>query len=76
MTINPASRWSEYLTHCPDCGKLCYATRKAATAEARRVHPGERMNAYRCGNWWHYGHLMSAVRRGYAPRPDTTRRAS
>lgn len=72
------------LTHCTVCGKLVYATRKAAKAAARRAHPGERMNAYRCNGWWHYGHLMTAVRRGHAARPRpgntypdfNTRRAS
>lgn len=41
---------------CPECGKQCYETRAAARREAKRIHPGERLNAYQCGLWWHIGH--------------------
>ena len=57
------------LTHCTVCGKLVFPSRKAAKTAARRAHPGERMNAYRCNGWWHYGHLMPYVKSGRHPRP-------
>jgi uncharacterized OB-fold protein len=41
---------------CPDCGKLMFATRKAAKVNARRNHKDEQMSIYRCGDYWHYGH--------------------
>lgn len=61
---------------CPACGKLMFDSRKVAKAAARRAHPGERLNAYQCGDWWHYGHLMPYVKVGDTPRPAPRRRAS
>ena len=54
--------------HCTTCGKRAYFTRKAAKRAARRIHPDQQLNAYRCGPYWHYGHLPNAVRFGVLPR--------
>lgn len=41
---------------CSRCGKVCYRDRAAAKHAKRAIHPGEKMHAYRCGTFWHYGH--------------------
>jgi len=57
---------------CPTCGKLRYPTRKVAKAVARRLsHRGT--NEYRCGDYWHIGHLPTAVRRGTISRDALVR---
>lgn len=52
---------------CPDCGKLRYTSRRGAKA-ASKVHPGQHLSAYPCGEYWHYGHPPRSVMRGYADR--------
>jgi hypothetical protein len=49
---------------CPDCGKVRYLTRRHAKQIARRISARRsgRLNAYRCGEFWHIGHLPNAVR--------------
>lgn len=60
---------------CPDCGKLRYRSRKRAKAAARsRSYQG--INAYQCGDFWHFGHLPKwisdgTVERTYLDRDDT-----
>jgi hypothetical protein len=56
-------------THtCATCGKASFPSRKLAKQQARRVHPGEKMSEYRCGDWWHYGHLAPAIIAGAGDR--------
>lgn len=55
---------------CPDCGKLRYLSRRHARARARVIKDGTHMNAYRCGDFWHLGHLPPSVRTGDATRDD------
>lgn len=43
---------------CPHCGKLRYDDRVTARRAAKNMYPSERMHAYRCGDYWHYGHHM------------------
>lgn len=57
---------------CRNCGKKCYLTRKAARRDARRILPGEHLNAYQCGPYWHLGHLPVPVARGAEGRADIT----
>lgn len=47
---------------CPDCGKRRYQTRKQAKLWARRLHPGDRLSPYKCGDYWHLGHLPNDIR--------------
>lgn len=57
-------------TRCPDCDKVRYSSRKRARLAMRQMthrRPGS-MNAYRCGEFWHIGHLPSEVRRGVIAR--------
>lgn len=49
---------------CPDCGKHCFPTRRAAKAAARARYPGEALRAYRCGGYWHMGHTPRWIARG------------
>lgn len=46
---------------CPTCGKRRYLTRKTARQYARRNHPGDHLSAYKCGDFWHLGHLPDDV---------------
>lgn len=46
---------------CPDCGKCRYPTRADAKRVAKRRHPGEHLAPYRCGAFWHLGHLPAAA---------------
>jgi hypothetical protein len=53
---------------CPTCGKRRYASRLLARAAGRVID--RTMSAYRCGDYWHLGHLPSAVRRGARTRRE------
>lgn len=59
---------------CPACGKERFETRKSARRAGRKVR-SRHLNAYRCGNFWHYGGLDPAVIQGRMtrdgrPNPD------
>lgn len=64
------------VARCRECGKGCYPSRKQARSAARRNHPGEHKQAYRCAadpRYWHYGRLDYASLRGFrgqAPRAN------
>jgi hypothetical protein len=53
---------------CPDCGKRRYTSKRSAKSAAERVD--RRMRAYRCGAYWHVGHLSKHVIRGRIGRDD------
>lgn len=59
---------------CALCDKAMFPSRKAARAAISRIpsrNSGAKMNAYRCKeneNYWHIGHLPTAVRRGFVSR--------
>lgn len=63
---------------CTACDKGCYPSRKHARAAARRHHPGEHKQAYRCPHnpaIWHYGRLDYPKLRGIrGHHPQRTRR--
>lgn len=46
------------------CGKRGHFTRKAARTLAKRLFPGDHMNAYRCdqSGYFHFGHPWPGVR--------------
>ena len=50
--------------HCDECGKYSFTNRSLARRAARLVDRS--MAAYRCphSEWWHVGHMPTAVRRG------------
>lgn len=47
---------------CDECGKRGYATKRAAKLAGRAVD--RRCRPYRCGRYWHFGHLPTVVIRG------------
>lgn len=58
------------LATCPNCGKRRYYDRRTARAAARRTPGRGRLNAYRCGDFWHLGHLPPGVTAGQDSRDD------
>lgn len=62
------------LSTCPDCGKRRYGSRKDAKRAARARHPGDHLAEYRCGGFWHVGHLPQAAALGLAGRAEVYRR--
>jgi len=53
---------------CPTCGKVRYRGRRFAKTVAKRL--GRRMSAYKCGDFYHVGHLPADVRKGQIGRGD------
>lgn len=67
---------------CPTCGKLRFLTRAQAKKTTRRMKGRRgRLHAYRCGDFWHIGHMPTAVTTGrldrtqISPRPTSTKEA-
>lgn len=58
---------------CPTCGKLRYRSGRAAKHAGHRAHPKERLNAYRCGSYWHIGHPVPKIRRTRKKKPNRRR---
>jgi hypothetical protein len=56
---------------CPTCGKVRYLTRRGARKVARR-RSMRTVSAYRCGDFWHLGHLPDRVRTGQDSRDQLT----
>lgn len=63
---------------CDTCGKLRYATRAAAKKGIKSIRgagrSGGHLNAYKCGEFWHIGHLPPSVAAGEETRDDLRRR--
>lgn len=55
---------------CAKCGKYAFNTRKDAKRFIRRHLPTSKMSVYRCGDFYHIGHLAYVVRRGLSDRRD------
>lgn len=72
MSPNPRG----YIGHCSLCGKRCFSTKRWAKNAAKTAHPGDHFNAYKCGTYWHYGHLPQRVKLGDLPRNAITRKAN
>lgn len=62
------------LSTCPTCGKRRFLTKAQAKTAARQMRRlgKPRLNTYRCGDFWHLGHLPDVVRHGEATRADIT----
>jgi hypothetical protein len=58
------------LPGCPSCGKQQFPTKAVAKARIRqwRGKRSGRLYAYRCGNYWHIGHMPAAVKFGAVER--------
>ena len=61
-------------TWCPECGKRCYVTRKAAKAAARKYFPGLHIEEYRCGQWFHHSSYPERRKRHPSPRMEERNR--
>lgn len=61
---------------CEVCGKRCYLTKQAARRARSRRFPGERMSVYRCGDFYHLGHLPGRVIAGDKPRSEIPKKAA
>ena len=59
---------ADHIGTCPDCGKYRYVSKQAAKKTAKKLFPDDRLSPYRCGDYWHFGHLPYAVQRGINPR--------
>jgi hypothetical protein len=56
---------------CPSCGKRRWLTKREARLVARRMTARVgRLHAYRCGEFWHLGHLPAVVVAGRLSRAD------
>lgn len=57
---------------CPECGKIRYLTRAHAKKTARRLRGPRRghLNAYKCGAFYHLGHLPADVVSGDRARDE------
>lgn len=54
---------------CPNCGKVRFLTKAAAKRAIRRMRGRDgRMQAYRCGEFWHLGHPPRELIAGHIPR--------
>lgn len=59
---------------CPACGKERFQTRKEARRAGKRIR-SRHLNAYQCGDFWHYGGLDPSIIQGRMtrdgrPHPD------
>lgn len=56
---------------CPDDGKSRYLDKAAAKRAIRRLTgKGARMQAYRCGDFWHIGRVPTLLRQGLISRDE------
>lgn len=58
--IEPIKDWGT----CTTCGKTMYPSRKRAKEMAKKLFPADHLSPYRCGDYWHFGHLPRSVVRG------------
>lgn len=65
-----ARRPQPFVRFCDDCGKRCFETKSDAKRVVRRLRDRGRMHAYRCGLYWHIGHLPARVVAGDKPRAE------
>lgn len=54
---------------CGDCGKRCFTSKGAAKKNAKTTTL-DGMRPYRCGEYWHLGHLPGDVIRGIVTRGE------
>jgi hypothetical protein len=51
---------------CKECGRVRYASKRTAKAAARQIHPGKKLRAFECGDYWHYApHTAAKKSRGF-----------
>ena len=72
--MTDGNKISGSLGTCMECGKRCYGSRSAAKRMLKRRFPGERMSVYKCGDFYHLGHLPGRVIAGDKARSDIKNR--
>jgi hypothetical protein len=55
---------------CRSCGKLCFRTRKEAKTYQRRYLRADHLNVYKCGDYFHLGHMPYLIARGVVSSRD------
>jgi len=69
--------WVTDVGTCPTCGKRCYLTKRTAVRASRQITTRTgRLHPYRCGDYWHLGHLPRNVVKGAITRRQLGRRNS
>lgn len=55
---------------CPTCGKQSYPSKRDAKAHSRRLREKRRgrLHPYKCGEYWHFGHMPAKVTAGKQAR--------
>ena len=71
---NGAALW---IGLCQTCGKRSYPSKREARRARGQVagHDSRHLSVYRCGDWWHIGHLPRMIVRGDAARGELRGRA-
>lgn len=57
-----------FIGRCTHCNKQCYTSRKEAKTDSKRVDPTAHWSVYRCGPYWHFGHMPDDVLEGKRAR--------
>lgn len=70
MKSHTSSRPTGFVRTCETCGKRCFETRGDAKKVIRRLKDRGRMHAYKCGTYWHIGHLPARVKAGNKSRDE------
>lgn len=56
---------------CESCGKDQYLSKQAAKSAIRQLRARQgRNHPYRCGDYWHHGHMPAVVKAGLLPRAE------
>lgn len=56
---------------CETCGKQCYTTKALAKKAVRQMRGRQgRLNVYRCGAAWHFGHPPAVLVAGLIARDE------
>lgn len=53
---------------CPECGKRRFLSKADVKAVLRKLRTKGRQHPYRCGDYWHHGHMPARVKGGAIAR--------
>lgn len=70
MTGLHGSAAGPHIGTCPTCGKRCFTTRADARKARKKLPNHKGMTTYKCGAYWHTGHLPKNVMLGHVTRSD------
>lgn len=46
---------------CNECGKRCYIDKRQAKRLAKQLDHSAHMSVYKCGVYWHIGHMPKVM---------------